>query len=214
MSKKEINFLDVNVRLRNRQLETDLHIKPTDIHQFLDSTSCHTYHSKKSATRYNWICSDNKKFDQRCNELEKWLMKRGYSKRMVRTQILKARGESRDSLLERANTRTSESKLTFNITYYLAFRNVRSILEKFQILLEPDKEHKKVFPEVPVVGFRNCKSLKDCLVRAALPKMDNAGGSEPCGKSICQVCDHIITTNTFTTKACGEVFKIQSGPLS
>ena len=31
-SKEETNFLDVKVRLRNRQLETDLHVKPTDIH--------------------------------------------------------------------------------------------------------------------------------------------------------------------------------------
>ena len=46
-----------------------------------------------------------------------------------------------------------------------------------------------------------------------MPKTDNSGGSEPCGKGTCQVCDHIITSNTFTTKACGEVFKIQSGPL-
>ena len=213
-SKEKINFLDVNVRLRNTQLETDLHIKPTDINQFLDSTSCHTYHCKKRATRYNRICSDNEKFDQRCNDLEKWLMETGYSKRMARTQILKATGESRDSLLELGNTRTSESKLTFNITYYLAFQNVRSILEKFQILLAPDKEHKKVSPEVPIVGSRNLKSFKDYLVRAALPKMDNAGGSEPCRKGTCQVCDHIITTSTFTTKACGKVFKIQSGPLS
>ena len=79
-----INVLDVNVRLRNRQLETDLHIKPTDTHQFLDSTSCQLYHCKKStpysqALRYNRICSDNKKFDQFCNDLEKWLMERGYS---------------------------------------------------------------------------------------------------------------------------------------
>ena len=81
-------------------------------------------------------------------------------------------------------------------------------------MLALDKEHKKVFPEVPIVGFRNGKSLKECLVRAALPKMDNAGESEPCGKSTCQVCDHIITTNTFTTNACWEVFKIQSGPLN
>ena len=29
----------------------------------------------------------------------------------------------------------------------------------------------------------------------------------------CQVRDHIITTETFITKTCGEVFKIQSGPL-
>ena len=40
-------------------------------------------------------------------------------------------------------------------------------------------------------------------MRATLIKMDTAGGSEPFGKSNCQVCDHIITTNTFTTNACG-----------
>ena len=28
------------------------------------------------------------------------------------------------------------------------------------------------------------------------------------------MCAHIITTNTFTTKACGEVFKIRSEPLN
>ena len=100
------------------------------------------------------------------------------------------------------------------MTYYLAFQNVRSILEKLQILLASDQEQKKLFPEVPIVGFRNGENVKDCLVRAALPKMDNARGSESCGNGPCQVCDYIITTNTFTTKARREVFKIQSGPLN
>ena len=113
-------FTPVKVRLRNSQLETDLHIKPTDTHQFLNSTSCHPCHCKKSipysqALRYNRICFDNEKFYQRCNDLEEWLMERGYKERMVRTQILKARGESRDSLFERRNTRTSGSKLIFNL---------------------------------------------------------------------------------------------------
>ena len=63
------------------------------------------------------------------------------------------------------------------------------------------------------MGFRNGKNIKEYLVRVALPKTDNVGGSEPCGKGTCQVCDHIIITNTFTAKACGEVFKIQYGSL-
>ena len=40
-------------------------------------------------------------------------------------------------------------------------------------------------------------------MRASLSKMDNTGDSEPCRKFTCQVCDHIITTNTVTTKTCG-----------
>ena len=68
--------------------------------------------------------------------------------------------------------------------------------------------------EVPMVRFQNGRSLKDYLVRSALSKMKNAGGSEQCGKGTCQVCDHVITTNTFTRKACGEVFKTQSGSFN
>ena len=41
-SKEDINFLDV------RLLESDLHIKSTDTHQFLYSTPFHPYHCKKS----------------------------------------------------------------------------------------------------------------------------------------------------------------------
>ena len=82
------------------------------------------------------------------------------------------------------------------------------------MLLAPDKEHKKVFLDVPVVGLRNGKSLKDYLVRAALPKANETGRCEPCGKKTCLVCDSIRTTTTFTTKPCGESFKIKSGPLN
>ena len=57
-----------------------------DTHQFLDSTSRHTYHSKKGipysqALRLNRICLDNKNFDRRFHDLKKWLMERGYDKK-------------------------------------------------------------------------------------------------------------------------------------
>lgn len=75
-SRKKINFLDVHVIPINRELETDLHIKPTDTNQFRDSTSCNPYHFKKNtlysqAFRYSRICSDNENLDQHCNNLEK-----------------------------------------------------------------------------------------------------------------------------------------------
>ena len=218
-SKERVNFLDVNVFLKNGELKTDLFVKPTDTHQFLDPTSCHPYHCKKGipysqALRFNRICSNNESFDKRCNELEQLLLERGYNQKMVRDQILRARKKSRDNILDNAFPKKTEEKLTFNITYYPVFRNVKNILEELHILLTPNKEHKRVFPNVPVVGFRNGKSLKDHLVRAALPKIEKTGGSEPCGKKSCQVCDSISTTNSFTTEACGEEFKIQDGPLN
>ena len=141
-------------------------------------------------------------------------MERRHNGQIIRTQILRAQEHSRKDLLEREKAETSEPKLTFNITYYPVFQNIREILQELHLLLAPDKERKKVFPDVAVVGFRNGKSLKDYLVRAARPKTNETGRCEPCGKKACLVCNSIRTTTTFTTKACGEIFEIQSGPLN
>ena len=107
-------------------------------------------------------------------------MERKYNGKMIRKQILRAREHSRKDLLEREKTETSEPKLTFNITYYPLFQNIRNTLQELHLLLVLDKKHKKVFPDVPVVRFRNGKSLKDYLVRAALPKANETGRCKPC----------------------------------
>ena len=89
-----------------QELVTDLFVKPTDTHQFLDSSSSRPYHCKKGipysrALRLNTICSDNESFYKRCNDLEGWLMERGYNGKMIRKQILRARKHSRKDLLEK-----------------------------------------------------------------------------------------------------------------
>ena len=103
-SKETINFLDVNIRLVEGELMTDLFVKPTDTHQFLDPSSSHPYHCKKGipysqALRLNRICSDNESFDKRCSDLEGWFMERGYNGKMIKKQILRAREHSRKDLL-------------------------------------------------------------------------------------------------------------------
>ena len=44
---------------------------------------------------------------------------------MILKQILKIQEHSRNDLLEREKQQMSEDKLTFNITYYPAFQNIR-----------------------------------------------------------------------------------------
>ena len=61
---------------------------------------------------------------------------------------------SRNDLLGREKPQTSEQKLTFNITYYSDFQNVRTIMEELHILLTPNKEHKRLFPNVLVTQLR------------------------------------------------------------
>ena len=45
-NKEHISFLDLNVTFYDTKLTTDLHVKPTDRHQYLHYTSAHPNHTK------------------------------------------------------------------------------------------------------------------------------------------------------------------------
>ena len=67
--------------------------------------------------------------------------------------MLRAREHSKESLLEKVKSESNQNKLKFNITCYPAFQNVRNILKELRIFLTPDKEHKKVFQDIPAVSL-------------------------------------------------------------
>ena len=97
---------------------TDLFVKPTDTHQFLDPSYSHLYHCKKGITYsqalgLNRICSDYESFDKRCNGLAGWLMERRYNEKMIKKQILRAREHSRKDLLERKKNRNLPAETNF-----------------------------------------------------------------------------------------------------
>ena len=70
---------------------------------------------------FNRICSKNKFFDKKCNDLEVWLKHRSYNEKLVRQQILKTRKYSRTELLYSQREQVHKNKLVFNFTYYLIF---------------------------------------------------------------------------------------------
>ena len=121
-------------------------VKPTDTHQYLEASSCHVFHSKHAipysqALRLNRICSEPSFFDQRCNQLEKWLLDRGYSDKLVRGQILKARKFKRNELLNRERLDKKDPKLVLNITYQPSFFNLKNVFKEIHLLLTPDEKH-------------------------------------------------------------------------
>ena len=88
---------------------------------------------------------------------------------MVHKEILRARAIPRDELLEKVNNQKKQNKITFNIKYHSVFQHVRKILEELHVILASDDGHKKVFPDVPLIGFKNNKNFKAHLVRSQSP---------------------------------------------
>ena len=81
-----------------------------------------------------------------------------YSKKMILQEILRARAFPRDAALEKVDNQEKQNKITFNITNNSVFRDVRKILEELHVILASADRHKKVFPDVPMIGFKVIKT--------------------------------------------------------
>ena len=70
---------------------------------------------------------------------------------------------------------------------------------------------KKVFPEVPIIGFKNNNNLRSYLVRAAVPGINEVGRCELCGGKgpPCQLCSKMKNTSAFKSKHSNEVYQIK-----
>ena len=98
-------FLDAQVHLINNHIETDLHTKPTDKHQYLLKTSCHPNDTKNAIPfslflRIHRICSTDTFFDQRNRELIEYLIKRGYSRTSLQRDANRVRSIPRHATLQ------------------------------------------------------------------------------------------------------------------
>ena len=77
-------------------------------------------------------------------------------------------------------------------------------------LITPDAQHRKIFPEVSIVGFKRGESLKDLLVSAKVP-VEKETDEKFCGcqGKCCEVCTFLDEKNTFTNKEGSDTYKIK-----
>ena len=115
-SKKQINFLDVNISQKEGSLETDLYCKSTDTHQFLQFRSCHRYVYKKSipcgqAIQLKRICSNEGKLSSKPKDLGHWFCSKGYKKETVHSEIQKVHSMNRENLLKKREKQDKNDSL-------------------------------------------------------------------------------------------------------
>ena len=92
---------------------------------------------------------------------------------------------------------------------------MKKVLQEFHLLLTPNEEHRNVFSEVPIVGYKRSKSLKDILVRAKLPtKIKGPGESDACSIKRCGVCKYVNTSTTFTDRNGQITYEIRGGKMN
>ena len=181
-SKKDISFLDLKVSLTKGKLSTDLHIKPTDCHQYLHYSSGHPEHTKRSIVysqllHVSWICSHENDFNRHKSDMKIWFQKRGYPENIIENDMKKVKFPS----CNKAQRKNSKG-IAFAVTYHPLFKQLEAILRRNMYLLNMNAEIKQTFTPVPMVSYRSSRKLSSYLVRDKVYPTDRIVGSKGCGK--------------------------------
>ena len=165
--------------------------------------------------RFNRICSENQFFDKRCNYLEVWLKIRGYNEKLVRQLILKARKSRKTEILRSQAEEVHKNKLVVNITYYPIFLKLKEYFIKIHLLLTPNRKHRKVFENAPIIAFKKGKSLKDILVKTKIPPLKTEEGfCGLCNKPKYEYCKHITKPHQFESSSTRRICSIRQQNLN
>ena len=109
---------------KNSTIETDLHCKDTDRHQYLHAKSCHIYVYKKyipfdQAIRLRRIIFDDIVLDERLKELETCFKNRGYNSEKVKPKIERLKTTNRTDLLSKRE-KEIDNRITLVFSYHPA----------------------------------------------------------------------------------------------
>ena len=220
-SRTEIPFLDILIKVRNGLLHTDLHIKPTDTHNYLHYLSAHPRHCKDDIPfipfsqflRARRLCSQDEDFRARCLELTQHLRERDDPTDIITTELQRVKQLPRAKTLQyklRANTH----RVPFIITYNPRSPPFRHWFKELLPHLHSSTRIQQAVPEAPILGERNSRSLRNMLMPSALPPSTDDHqnpGCFACGKARCVVCAcHLVQTTTFISATTSETSTVRN----
>ena len=181
VSPSKINFLDVTVLLHNNSIATDLHIKSTDTHQYLLSSSCHPTQPHKMSIPYSLalkvrhVCSTDDSFKQCTNEL--WNF-------------------SINAVMKETTSKHKSTKL-------LMSQVKNNIIKKYYPILTASDHCKNAFKDPPLLAYHCPRNLRDTLVHAKIKTPKSSPSSPPkitrCNDGRCKTCKFIAHNTTSYT---------------
>ncbi|XP_078354462.1 uncharacterized protein LOC144639078 [Oculina patagonica] len=195
-SELELLFLDIKLTIENNTLQTSVHYKETDTHNYPHHTSLHPDHCKKAIPYSQFlplrrICSDNDDFVARTSEMKTFFLARGYPEASLDNDLRRVSTVRRDDLLTPPSHRddNAENRVPLVLTYNpFNTGTKRILLENFDIL-STDPETRRIFTEFPLVSYRRDKNLRDALVHSS-GYTHSVAGTYPCRHPRCLTCKY------------------------
>jgi hypothetical protein len=218
ISPSSVSFLDVTVskdKLLN--VVTDVFVKETNNHQYLDYSSCHPQKCKdgipySQGKRYRRIISDDHVFKESLKSLSDFFIDRGYPSKKLCSVFEHLSNLTQEEALKH-NENENKYVLPFTVVYNPSLPSIGSTINKYWDILNLSKTPatKYIYENFkPIVAFKRPKNLSNYLVRSDF--YANSGvifKSQSCNSSRCTHCRNINHASTFTSSVTGETFDMR-----
>ena len=207
ISDTSLSFLDISITIQSDsdhpKLTTSIFYKETDSHSYLLYTSSHPKPCRDSIPhaqfqRLRRICSEDQDFEDQAEKMVDFFHARQYPEDLIHKGLESARAIPRSqTLIPQTRSKQNERPVAV-LTFHPHNLPVKNILIRNFHILQSDPKLREVFPRPPLIAYKRDANLRDCLVRAAVPK-DRPSlppGTSPCGIKKCKTCQHIDPSRT------------------
>ena len=198
ISKTSVPFLDVLVsKDKSLNITTDVYVKETNHHQYLEYTSSHPKSCKSGipfsqGKRYRRIISDDKTFNDSLPTLRQYFIDRNYPSSIVDFALNKVSSLSQDEALQ-PTEKQCNSVIPFTVCFNTSLPNIGDTINKYWDLLKLSNNNsvKQLHSYKPIMAYSRPKNIKDVLTRSKFSLSDDHVFSS---KNVIDVDVHIVVT--------------------
>jgi len=217
-SSTHVSFLDVNVmKNSDNTISTNVHVKETNIHQYVEYSSCHPRSCKNGipysqAKRYRRIISDDYQLKHSLNELKTYFQKRNYPIHVIESALSKVCILTQNDALNTAECTKDKNVIPFIIQYNPSLPNIGLTINKYWSLLNlSDKNSvKTLYKSKPILAYRRPRNLQDLLIRTKPTKnFQRCFSSSKCNRRRCSQCANIRESTNFSSSNTKEMFSLR-----
>ena len=151
------------------------------------------------------ICSYETDCEKHLVDMKSWFQARGYTSDLVQKKMDKVKFSGH---WDKSKAKEKSKGVPSVINFPPLLKDVGNIIHKNLYLLYMDQEAQRVFTPGPMITFCSARKLNSYLVRAKLYPLERTVGSCKCYGKLCEVCDNVTETSTFTSTATQNTYKI------
>ena len=178
-SREQIPFLDTLIKLHDGVITTDLHVKPTDTHNYLTYTSAHPQRCKEAIPysqflRVRRICTHFRDYQKHTLDLCRAFLQKGYPETLLTDLAVKVGKLDRQTLLRSKPNRGTREQSTTQVHLISTYNPSNNVLPKIahsnwrdinnQACTRTLHNHKLI------CGYRRPKNVRELVSRAKVPE--------------------------------------------